>query len=153
MVETDPDSDGGHRTGELEDEPIVTSNVADGGVPTLDAFLHVLRNQRRRCVLHCLFADDLRDVSTLARRVAARLDQTTPDDVADDRYEQVRVALVHVDIPMLAETGIVSYDRRSGDLCLDSPPAPIERLLESCATLETHTDSTEGSEGDTSAER
>lgn len=136
MVETDPNSGGGHRSSERGEEPAVVSNVADEGMPDIDEFLRVLSDRRRRCVLYCLLADDLRDVSALARRVAARLDRTSPDDVTDARYEQLRITLVHVDIPMLAETGIVSYDRRTGDLRLDSPPTPVERLLESCATLE-----------------
>ncbi|WP_226480545.1 DUF7344 domain-containing protein [Natrinema amylolyticum] len=143
MVETDPDSNGGHHSNGPEREPIVASSVADGGVPDLDELLRVLSNRRRRCVLYCLLADDLRDVDALAKHVAARLERTGPESVEDARYEEIKVTLVHADIPMLAETGVVSYDRRTGDLRLDYPPTPIETLLESCAAVDEYADADE----------
>ena len=153
MVGMDADSDDGHRFAGANGNAVTASSIADGGTPDLDEFLRILSNRRRRCVLYCLVADDLRDVDRLAKRVTARLERTVPDTVDDARYEEMKTNLIHVDIPMLADTGVVSYDRRNGNLCLDYPPAPIETLLESCAALDEYADGDElrGTDGSNKA--
>lgn len=148
MVETDSDSNGEHRHSGLEDETVVGSEVSDDGVADLDELLRIVSNRRRRCVLYCLDVADHRDVETLAKGVMTRLERTAPDDREDVRYDDIKLSLVHVDIPMLEDADIVSYDRRRGDLCLDCPPTHIETLLETCATLDPYAETDGGRESD-----
>lgn len=148
MVETDSDSNGDHRHSGLEDETVVVSNAGDDGMADLDELLRILSDRRRRCILYCLDSADHRDVDTLAKRVATRLERTASDDRDAVRDDAIKLSLVHVDIPMLEDADIVSYDRRRGDLCLDCPPTHIETLLETCATLDPYADTDDGRESD-----
>lgn len=146
MAERDDGFDGRDRSGD-EVEPVSVPGVTDGGVPDLDEFLRVLSDRRRRCALYCLWEDDLRDLDALAKHVAARLERTSPEEVSESQYEEAKVALIHIDVPLLEETGVVSYDQRNENLCLDYPPAPLETLLDACATLDEYADRPDGSDG------
>ncbi|MDF9744613.1 DUF7344 domain-containing protein [Natrinema salsiterrestre] len=148
MVETDSDASGDHRHSGLEDQTRIGSEMGDDGAADLDELLRILSNRRRRCVLYCLDAADHRDVETLAKRVVTRLERTVPDDRAEVRYDDVELSLVHVDIPMLEDADVISYDRRRGDLCLDCPPTRIEPLLETCAALDPCAETDDGRESD-----
>jgi DNA-binding transcriptional ArsR family regulator len=144
MVETDSDSSGDHGHGGLEDETVVGSKTSDDGAADLDELLRILSDRRRRCILYCLNAADHRDIATLAKRVTDRLERPVSDDDVEIRVDEVRLSLVHVDIPMLEDADIVSYDRRRGDLRLDRPQADIEPLLETCAALDPYADTDDG---------
>ncbi|SEW14257.1 DUF7344 domain-containing protein [Natrinema salifodinae] len=135
MAERDGDSERGERDTGIEGGPAFPT-VTDGGVPALDEFVRVLSERRRRCLLYCLWEDDVRDVDDLAGRVATRLDRLSPDEAAESRREAVEISLVHVDLPMLEDVGIISYDRRTRTLSLDHPPMPIETLVDACETLD-----------------
>lgn len=131
--EDDSDDDGGSSA---RMESFSAPSVPDGGVPDLDEFLRLLSNRRRRYALYYLREHDLRDRTALARYVAAELAGTDPEDVADDRVREVETMFVHVDVPMLEESGVVSSDRRTGTLCLDYPSAAVETLLDACAAFD-----------------
>lgn len=138
MVGTD--SGGSDRGEGSENEAITASNGPGRGDPDLDDFIRLVSDRRRRCAMYCLMAEDLRTVDALATHVAARLERTTPDAVSESQHEAVRVMLVHTDLPLLEETGVISYDRRTGTLRLDYPPARVETLLETCVGLDEYAD-------------
>lgn len=135
MVEGNGGSERSGRDAAIEGDA-ASATVTDGGVPALDEFVRVLSERRRRCILYCLREDNVADIGGLARRVAARLDRTSPKEVSERRRETVEISLVHVELPMLADAGVVSYDRRTGTLRLDHPSAPVKTLLDACATFD-----------------
>ena len=135
MDERDGCSDGNGGTS-VRTGPTGVRGVADGGAPDLDEFLRLLSNRRRRYALYYLREHDLRERDRLARYVAAELAESGPEDVADGRIEEVETMLVHVDVPMLEETGVVSADHRTETLRFDYPSSSLDALLEACAALE-----------------
>ena len=81
--------------------------------------------------VHTLFADSQRrhllsllnhtgqnDINDLARKIAAREQNTRPEAISDDTQQRVAVALVHNHLPRLAEHDIVSYDLDSKEVIL-----------------------------------
>ena len=115
---TDPHSDAG-------------SDGAD-----LDELLCLVSERRRRYVLYVMRERHTEDLTGLARRVAAELAETTPDAVDETHREAIETLLVHADVPALAAADLVSYDRQTETLRLESLPEPLETVLEACATLD-----------------
>jgi len=80
-----------------------------------DDLFSVLRNERRREVIHYLRehdgAVDLRDLSEY---IAAIENDCEPEAVTYKQRKRVQTALYQMHLPKLAEQGIVSYDRRAG---------------------------------------
>lgn len=83
----------------------------------LDETLGLLRNARRRFVLHYLRHQTPRaDVSELAAALAR---WESADGPGTDRTPTtVELSLSHVHLPKLAEAGVLSYDRGSGRVTL-----------------------------------
>ena len=83
---------------------------------SLDALFEALADSRRRHVLSILLDRPTPlDVETLARAVAAREEAaTSAADVPDDVVRRIQIALHHVHLPKLAETGVVEYDYERG---------------------------------------
>lgn len=71
----------------------------------------VLADERRRATLTDL-ADRSApvDVEALARSVAARESDRSPESVPSELVERVHVTLHHVHLPKLADLGLVEYD-------------------------------------------
>ncbi|MFD1563454.1 hypothetical protein ACFR99_07825 [Haloarchaeobius amylolyticus] len=136
MADRHPGSNGRDRDVAVGDDTNATSSGGNGGISDPDEWLQLLSDRRRRYLLYCLRDDDVRKQGTLARRVAARLAHTSPEEVPERRSETVEASLVHVDIPMLADAGVVSYDRRTGTIRFDDLPDGLEHLLDACATLD-----------------
>ncbi|WP_312909593.1 DUF7344 domain-containing protein [Natronosalvus caseinilyticus] len=78
----------------------------------------ILANPRRRRLLTTLTERGQDTVEGLAEAVARR--ECLPDDAEDRRRARrdVHVSLVHVHLPMLADHGLVEYDRGEGDVVL-----------------------------------
>ncbi|WP_338739142.1 DUF7344 domain-containing protein [Haloplanus salilacus] len=78
-----------------------------------------LRNGRRREVIDYLRDRpgpvDLRDLS---EHVAAVENDCDPADVTYDQRKRVQTALYQMHLPKLADAGVVSYDRRAGEVTL-----------------------------------
>ncbi|MWG34124.1 hypothetical protein GQS65_06400 [Halomarina oriensis] len=92
---------------------------------TIDETLRVLADHERRYVCYYLHREGSMDVDTLARWVAATKAGSHPS--ADD-LTATGVALRHVHLPTLADTGIVEYDREEGVARL-AEDAPFVREL------------------------
>ncbi|MFC7240104.1 hypothetical protein ACFQS4_18255 [Saliphagus sp. GCM10025317] len=79
----------------------------------------ILANPRRRRLLTTLTERGRDTVDGLAEAIARR--ECLSDDDADDRRRirrDVHVSLVHVHLPMVADQGLVEYDRDEGDVVL-----------------------------------
>ena len=92
-----------------------------------------LASERRRAALSALSeAEGPIEVPALARTVAGR-ERTAGASPADERVERVHVALFHVDLPKLADLGVVDYDRDRGTV--EASVRGIDALLADVETL------------------
>lgn len=95
---------------------------------TVSRLLGVLSDERRRVIIRHLVRSPsgTGTVEELVERIAERTDG---DEPVEDRIE---IRLYHVDLPALADAGVVEYDWRSGDASLtvdsDAMTALLERL-------------------------
>lgn len=112
----------------------------DGGAPPgdrtgepLDALLAALADPSRRAVLRYL-ATSGTDTATVDE-LADLLCDRAPDGRGDPDPDRVRIGLLHVHLPMLADLGVVDYDRRSRDLRYPGNDR-LERLLGQIRSLE-----------------
>ncbi|ELY41120.1 DUF7344 domain-containing protein [Natronorubrum tibetense] len=99
----------------------------------VDQLLNLLATHRRRHALYYLRELEVTTVDELARLVTDEPDPTT--DI-DERIEETRLALMHVDLPRLTARDIVEYDRRSGTVRYRQPSTRLTTLLDSCAEIE-----------------
>ncbi|UTF53676.1 DUF7344 domain-containing protein [Natronosalvus rutilus] len=93
----------------------------------------VLANPRQRRLLTTLAERGRDSVDGLVEAVTRR--ECLPDDDAEDRRRvrrDVHVSLVHVHLPMVADHGLIEYDRDEGDVALldGSGSAAFEGVLE-----------------------
>jgi len=115
------------------DDPQLEALVStrhDADDATLDAVFRAVADARRRTIVSILAAAGRPlELEPLARRVAAREAETTGRQVARDRVDDVRTALVHVHVPMLADATIVEYDAETGRVAdAGLPVADLEWL-------------------------
>ena len=99
----------------------------------VDQLLNILATHRRRHALYYLRELEATTVDELARLVA---DEPGPNTDIDDRIEEMKLALMHVDLPRLTARDIVEYDRQSGTVLYRQPSARLTTLLDSCAEIE-----------------
>lgn len=113
--------------------------------PDPDVVFDLLADADRRAVLSVLRDHGALDERSLARRVAGRCDDATPDSDAvpvdafggdlrprpdaDERVDAVQTALWHVHLPKLDATTLVDHDPAGG--CVEPGPAleAVEPLL------------------------
>ena len=101
----------------------------------VDQLLDLLATHRRRHALYYLRELEVTTVDELARLVTKEPGPTESADI-DDRIEETRLALTHVDLPKLTARDIVEYDRRSGTVRYRQPSARLTTLLDSCIEIE-----------------
>ncbi|WP_115863914.1 DUF7344 domain-containing protein [Halorussus litoreus] len=95
------------------------SGGEDGHSPQVsdevDALFDALADEHRRLVLYYLRDRESADLDELATVVSGWLQARAPDHdmVTPDDREGVRTALHHVQLPRLADTSFVSYDREA----------------------------------------
>lgn len=84
--------------------------------PSLDEFLELLADRRRRYALYCLDEADETVVSLeeLSDQVVQR-ERNWDDDgtPAEDHGENVRIELHHNHLPRLSDAGLIDYDSRT----------------------------------------
>lgn len=102
----------------------------------ISEFLQVLANKRRRYALYYLRDQECSTLDDLSKQIAAQEHATSPEEVDEQAYKNVRINLYHAHLPKLEETGVIAYDRQSGQLCYRQLPEPMGELLDYCATLE-----------------
>ncbi|WP_458206987.1 DUF7344 domain-containing protein [Haladaptatus sp. NG-SE-30] len=82
---------------------------------TLNKTFRLLANEQRRYVLYYLHGlDGSAEIDEIATQVAAWQREKSLDDVTDDEREQILIRLRNVDMPKLADAGVVEYDSRTG---------------------------------------
>jgi len=86
-----------------------------------DDLFSLLRNERRRSVIHYLREHDgPADLRDLSEHIAAMENDCEPDEVTYKQRKRVQTALYQMHLPKLADQGIVAYDRRAGRVELAS---------------------------------
>ena len=83
----------------------------DGTLIELDTVLDVGEHKHRHVVLAAL-ADQQQPVPTnnLTNAIVKHNHQTPLTEAADETVTQIQIALHHVHLPKLAETGLIQYD-------------------------------------------
>ncbi|WP_293029012.1 hypothetical protein [Natronococcus sp.] len=103
---------------------------------SVDEFLSLLSNRRRRDVLYCLSEREVASVESLATTIAAREASVSVERVSPDDREPVLIDLYHAHLPKLADRRLIEYDRRSGTVRWSASSDELEALLECCYGLE-----------------
>ncbi|SDR34952.1 DUF7344 domain-containing protein [Natronobacterium texcoconense] len=87
----------------------------------LDTIYSVLADTQRRYALQYLLAhSEPVSVHQLANELAELESGTTVGSVSTDQRQEIYLRLKHVHLPLLADTGIVEWDRESERITLSS---------------------------------
>ena len=85
----------------------------------------VLADHRRRALLQCLRnTEDPVSVSALVTELTQGDQQVTPDEITN-----TEIALHHIHLPTLADTGIIEYDQSTQQAVYTAPPQ-VDALLD-----------------------
>lgn len=109
--------------------------VTDGGLSVSEC-LEALADRRRRYVLYYLREDERAEFEDLTERVAAWETETAPENLDEATRRQVRIDLVHAQLPRLEELGMIRYDHRRGIVQIQRVPNPVEQCLERCSEVD-----------------
>lgn len=110
-----------------------------------DVLFNALRNERRRNALRILEEDgSSMDFGELATAVASDENDVTGSQLTDKQRKRVYVSLYQTHVPLLADTGFVSYDSAGGDVQITSKghaaleylDAVVERIEADDATVD-----------------
>ncbi|QLG28136.1 hypothetical protein HUG10_11505 [Halorarum halophilum] len=55
---------------------------------------------------------------------------------SDEEVGRIRVDLYHRQLPKLADHGLISFDTRTNEICLEPVPEAVERILDLTRDLE-----------------
>ncbi|NGM67442.1 hypothetical protein G6M89_00210 [Natronolimnobius sp. AArcel1] len=111
--------------------------LEQAGTPAfLDTLYELLADSRRRDVLQFLLQHRKSvSVTRLAAELAAAEDGLNPAHVTVDRQNDVELLLTHAHLPLLADTGVIQWDRHAEQVTLTpllerlSITAPMENGL------------------------
>ena len=92
---------------------------------SIDSAFYLLSDEHRRTLCRYVARTEKSVFST-----AELVDQLV-DDRGEENHNRLRVDLTHLHLPMMAEHGIIEYDRRQGTVRVDD-----ERFGGLCADLE-----------------
>jgi hypothetical protein len=96
----------------------------------MDTLHEVLAHQRRRDALRCLEESETPiTVADLAEDVAKHEQGSNPSEILTDVVRQIHICLYHVDIPKLADAGLVKYDSQTTTVRYDGHSDGVEELL------------------------
>ncbi|WP_227773838.1 DUF7344 domain-containing protein [Haladaptatus pallidirubidus] len=86
--------------------------VADEG--SLNKIFRLMANEQRRYVLYYLHeVDTATELENIALQITAWRREKPTDDVTEMELEQTMARLRNVDLPKLANAGVVEYDSRT----------------------------------------
>ncbi len=95
-----------------------------------DVVFDLLSSPRRRYVIYYLRKNGGPvELTTLAEHVAAWENDTTVDRLDSQDRKRVYVSLYQTHVPRLAETGVVDYDRDSGEITLAAGAERIDPFI------------------------
>ena len=102
----------------------------------LNRYLDALASFRRRHALYYLDDQAACNVSELAEYVRSCETGRPPSEITEDECRPVRIDLYHNHLPHLANDCLVSFDERSEDIRMESPPMTFRGLLWICHLFE-----------------
>lgn len=105
-------------------------SVADSA-PSLsdDALYRALASRQRRRLLSALLIEEESTLEELATMLTGwQATETRTIGTVDDRTD-VMIALRHSDLPILEETGFLTYDSESGTVELEPIPSAVRELI------------------------
>lgn len=95
-----------------------------------DLVFELLKNQRRRAVLHYLYDHDgTASVSTLSEWIAARENDVPVEDVTTTQRKRVYVGLYQTHLPKMAGAGVVDYEQGESGLELGPNAEQLYRYV------------------------
>jgi len=122
---TRPHAEDDIEPGEVEHAPETDSQELTDGT-TRDELFYLLKNQRRRFILHHLKnVERPIEIGELARQVAAWENKVACEDVTSKQRRRVYNALQQTHVPKLEEAGMISVERRSVALTEDAKQLDI----------------------------
>jgi len=98
-------------------------------VLTASAVFDLLKNERRRCVIHFLLEQPETTVRELSRHVAAWENDIDVEDLEKQQRKRVYVSLYQTHVPKLEEAGLVEYDEETSVVSLSSQAGELDRFL------------------------
>lgn len=102
-----------------------------------DAVFRLLADRTRRILFLLLGGNDEQmHLDDLAERVAAWKGDKPVTEVTADERETAKIELHHKHLPMLADAGVLDYDRETKTLPERGQPAAVAEWLVTCPALE-----------------
>ncbi|WP_124196285.1 DUF7344 domain-containing protein [Natrarchaeobius chitinivorans] len=102
----------------------------------LERFLQSLTSQRRRYILYEMQENEVNGIDSLATSVTAMVQKVPEDEVDTEAVERMRAQLMHSELPMLADAGLIEYDQRSKAVRYSDPHAVLDTVLQLCANID-----------------
>ncbi|EMA10583.1 DUF7344 domain-containing protein [Haloarcula marismortui] len=102
----------------------------DGHGASLDVIFEILKNSRRREVLHFLRErDEQVSLGELAEHVAAIENETTTDALTSSERKRVYVGLYQCHLPKMDDIGVVDFNQDRGHITLTEKADDFEKYL------------------------
>ncbi|MEF8821021.1 MAG: hypothetical protein V5A52_01975 [Halovenus sp.] len=105
------------------DEPVGTIHLDD------DELYRALASRRRRRLLYMLLVEEESTVQKLATVLAGWGATETGRMATPEDRRDILTALEHHHLPLLAESDLITYDRRSGVVSLGPVDQPVADLI------------------------
>lgn len=83
---------------------------------SIDTVFDILRDEHRRYVLYRLEEERHTNLDELAQQVAAWLHDEPISELTREQVGRTEAALHHVHLPKLADSNLIEFDPRSGDV-------------------------------------
>ncbi|OYR46141.1 hypothetical protein DJ81_03535 [Halorubrum sp. Hd13] len=109
-------------------DDIGKTSRSDGAELTKGEIFDLLKNRRRRMVIHFLRENDGESVlNDLAEHIAAEENDTTVRQLSSDQRKRVYIGLYQCHLPKMDSLGVIDYDKNRGTIELQ---ASVAQLLE-----------------------
>ncbi|KOX92625.1 DUF7344 domain-containing protein [Haloarcula rubripromontorii] len=116
-----------------------TSQEQDDADVSLDVIFEILKNSRRREVLHFLRErDEQVSLGELAEHVAAIENETTTDALTSSERKRVYVGLYQCHLPKMDDIGVVDFNQDRGHITLTEKADDFEKYLDRSEDGEAH---------------
>lgn len=116
----------------------VTDGCDESGELGPDAVFSILVNRRRRDVLrHLRRHDGVLSHGELAEFIAAEENGKTVAELTSKERKRIYVSLYQCHLPMMADAGVIEFERTGGSVELLAPADQVERYLDGPPVEET----------------
>lgn len=135
------------RGGGFDDDGSTDRGEGPGdAAPDLDEFHQLLCSASRRRILYYLQEHPEIPLEELSDVVAGWKAVEEDTVVGPRERDRIRVSLHHTDVPQLAESDVVAYDRETREVSLEPLPGPLSRILRESREYERERRSAEADE-------